>query len=189
MTKKTSKVSKKLQQKENISSETKLKDNNKVKNNNKNIKTAKILSEELFNQENLNNFIDYIIKILQNKNAFNIIVINTPDYLTDYFIIASVDNKVTLEAISKYFINEFMLEISNKNFRKFFEDIKIGFDGTYDSGWVVIDLYYFWIHLFLPEVREKYSIERLWNLRNTMRQLSDSNNDNNNEDNYENNEE
>ncbi len=171
MDKKLTKTSKKTKQKYDTLNKSKLENNNK--------------NEFVFNEENLNNFIDYIIKVLQNKNAFNIIVINTPDYLTDYFIIASVDNKITLEAIAKYFVNDFFIEISNKKFKKFLEDVKVKFDGTYESGWIVIDFYYFWIHLFLPDVREKYSLERLWNLRNTMKNLGDNRNDDDQEESNE----
>ncbi len=117
--------------------------------------------------------IDYIIDILKSKNAFNITVINTPDYLTDYFVIASVDNKITLQAIAKYFTNEFFIELKDNELIKFLKDIKIKFDGTYESGWIIIDIYYIWIHLFLPDIRDKYSLERLWNLRNTMKKLGD----------------
>jgi ribosome silencing factor RsfS/YbeB/iojap len=117
--------------------------------------------------------IDYIIDILKSKNAFNITVINTPDYLTDYFVIASVDNKITLQAIAKYFTNEFFIELKDNELIKFLKDIKIKFDGTYESGWIIIDIYYIWIHLFLPDIRYKYSLERLWNLRNTMKKLGD----------------
>jgi ribosome-associated protein len=117
--------------------------------------------------------IDYIIDILKSKNALNITVINTPDYLTDYFVIASFDNKITLQAIAKYFVNEFLMELKDKKLMELLKDIKIKFDGTYESGWIIIDIYYIWIHLFLPDIRDKYSLERLWNLRNTMKKLGD----------------
>jgi ribosome-associated protein len=117
--------------------------------------------------------IDYIIDTLKSKNAFNITVINTPDYLTDYFVIASVDNKITLQSIAKYFVNEFLMELKDKKLMELLKDIKIKFDGTYESGWIIIDIYYIWIHLFLPNIRDKYSLERLWNIRNTMKKLGD----------------
>jgi ribosome-associated protein len=126
--------------------------------------------------------IDYIIDILKSKNAFNITVINTPDYLTDYFVIASVDNKITLQAIAKYFVNEFLMELKDNKLIELLKDIKTKFDGTYESGWIIIDIYYIWIHLFLPDIRDKYSLERLWNLRNTMKKLGDEFNEFNEKD-------
>jgi ribosome-associated protein len=141
---------------------------NKSKINNKN-EVLKIIDYDSL----IKKAIDYIIDILKSKNAFNITVINTPDYLTDYFVIASVDNKITLQAIAKYFVNEFLMELKDKKLMELLKDIKIKFDGTYESGWIIIDIYYIWIHLFLPDIRDKYSLERLWNLRNTMKKLGD----------------
>lgn len=159
---------------------------NDPKNKKKNIK-SKINKSKINNKEEvlkiidydylIKKTIDYIIDVLKSKNAFNITVINTPDYLTDYFIIASVDNKITLQAIAKYFTNEFFIELKDNELIKFFKDIKIKFDGTYESGWIVIDIYHIWIHLFLPDIRDKYSLERLWNLRNTMKKLGDESNE------------
>jgi ribosome-associated protein len=140
----------------------------KINNNNKD-EVLKIIDHDSLIKKS----IDYIIDILKSKNAFNITVINTPDYLTDYFVIASVDNKITLQAIAKYFTNEFFIELKDNELIKFLKDIKIKFDGTYESGWIIIDIYYIWIHLFLPDIRDKYSLERLWNLRNTMKKLGD----------------
>jgi len=140
----------------------------KINNNNKD-EVLKIIDYDSLIQKS----IDYIIDILKSKNAFNITVINTPDYLTDYFVIASVDNKITLQAIAKYFTNEFFIELKDNELIKFLKDIKIKFDGTYESGWIIVDIYYIWIHLFLPDIRDKYSLERLWNLRNTMKKLGD----------------
>lgn len=131
------------------------------------------------NDTKIQELIEYVIKILQNKNCFNITVINVLDYLTDYFVIASVDNKITLHAISKYFDNEFLIELKNQSLKKLLENIKIKHDGTYESGWIVIDLYYIWIHLFLPDIRDKYSLERLWTLRNTLKNLSNDNDNDN----------
>lgn len=34
--------------------------------------------------------------------------------------------------------------------------------GTPDSGWVVVDYVHAVVHLFSPEAREYYAIERLW---------------------------
>jgi ribosome-associated protein len=162
------------------------KKSNDLKNKKKDIK-SKINKSKINNKDEvlkitdydslIKKAIDYIIDILKSKNAFNITVINTPDYLTDYFVIASVDNKITLQAIAKYFVNEFLMELKDKKLMEFLKDIKIKFDGTYESGWIVIDIYYIWIHLFLPDIRDKYSLERLWNLRNTMKKLGDESNE------------
>ncbi|MCX7972311.1 MAG: RsfS/YbeB/iojap family protein [bacterium] len=96
--------------------------------------------------------LDEFIEDLKKMDAFNITVINTPDYLTDYFIIASVDNIITLKAIVDKFGGS---------------NVKI--HGEADSGWVILDFNDFWCHLFLPHTREYYNLERLWTIKATMR--------------------
>jgi len=163
--------------KNDIKSKTnKIKINNKIDKSNKNIINLSINDEVLSTKDYdclIKKLIDYIVNVLKSKNAFNITIINTPDYLTDYFIIVSVDNKITLQAIAKYFVNEFLMELKDKELMEFLKDAKVKFEGTYESGWIIIELYYIWIHLFLPDIRDKYSLERLWNLRNTMKKLGD----------------
>ncbi|MGB9638626.1 MAG: RsfS/YbeB/iojap family protein [bacterium] len=194
MPKKTARKNKNQKQKSDILNINKINHTNKTKSNIKKSKKNTLKTKELDEKSNISKInnnvtdinyssdnekvkelIDYIIKVLQNKNCFNITVINTTDYITDYFIIATVDNKITLQAISKYFDNDFLIELKNQSLRKLLESIKIKHDGTYESGWVIVDLYYIWIHLFLPDIRDKYSLERLWNLRNTLRNLGDNN--------------
>ncbi|MFN3995655.1 MAG: RsfS/YbeB/iojap family protein [bacterium] len=101
--------------------------------------------------KDLKEFLDNFVEELKKMDVFNITLINTPDYLTDYFVIGSVDNTVTLKAIVEKF-----------------RGVKV--HGQPESGWVVLDFGDFWCHIFLPETREYYNIERLWNLRSVIKQ-------------------
>jgi ribosome-associated protein len=38
----------------------------------------------------------------------------------------------------------------------------LGIDAAHDSGWVVVDLFDVMVHLFLPDRRSQYGLERLW---------------------------
>ncbi len=38
----------------------------------------------------------------------------------------------------------------------------VGIDAAQDSGWIVVDLFDVMVHLFLPDRRSQYSLERLW---------------------------
>ena len=38
----------------------------------------------------------------------------------------------------------------------------VGIDAAQDSGWIVVDLFDVMVHLFLPDRRSHYSLERLW---------------------------
>ncbi|MFN4219632.1 MAG: RsfS/YbeB/iojap family protein [bacterium] len=101
--------------------------------------------------KDLKEFLDNFVEELKKMDVFNITLINTPDYLTDYFVIGSVDNTVTLKAIVDKF-----------------RGVKV--HGQPESGWVILDFGDFWCHIFLPETREYYNIERLWNLRSVIKQ-------------------
>ncbi|MEN3014940.1 MAG: RsfS/YbeB/iojap family protein [bacterium] len=100
----------------------------------------------------INKKADQIVDELKKMDVFNITIVNTPEYLTDYFVVGSVDNVVTLRAIVDKFKQEGVLV-----------------HGSPDSGWVIFEFDDFWCHIFLPPKREYYSIERLWDLKSTMK--------------------
>jgi len=95
--------------------------------------------------------LDELVVELKNMDVFNITIINTPDYLTDYFVIGSVNNLITLKAIIERFREKSIVH------------------GEADSGWVILDFGDFWCHLFLPKLRDYYNIERIWALREAMK--------------------
>jgi ribosome-associated protein len=96
--------------------------------------------------------LDQLIEELKKLDVFNITVINTPDYLTDYFVIGSVDNIVTLKAIIEKFRSQ-----SNIH-------------GEPESGWIILDFGDFWCHIFFPKIRDYYNLERIWSLKSIMKQ-------------------
>lgn len=73
--------------------------------------------------------------------------------ITDYFVIASGTSAPHLKALGSEV--ERMLKKE--------EDIHCAHrSGTFESHWIVLDYFSVVVHLFLPEVREFYSLERLW---------------------------
>lgn len=72
--------------------------------------------------------------------------------ITDYFIIASGTSDTQLKALQG-------------GLRATLKDMDVdivGVDSEPDSGWVVVDAFDFMVHLFLPEIRERYGLETLW---------------------------
>lgn len=99
--------------------------------------------------------LDLIAQAIYDKKGFNILALDLRGIssMTDYVIIAegSVDRHVKSLATS---------------IRHQLGSVKITpyqVDGEKDAEWVVMDYGDVMIHLFIPDVREKYNLEELWN--------------------------
>lgn len=99
-------------------------------------------------------FINSLCKVLSSKKAENIKVIDTtkitPEF--DYIVIATATNKYQIDAI----VEELEKFIDKNNLSV------LGKDDNSETGWVVFDLIHTIVHIMTPEVREYYSLERLW---------------------------
>ncbi|MCX8029751.1 MAG: ribosome silencing factor [Brevinematales bacterium] len=101
-------------------------------------------------------FINKICKVISSKKAEEITVIDTSKLTSefDYIILANASNKYHIQSIVEE-INRF---IEKENVPVLARDL------SFESGWVVIDLYHTIIHIMTPEVRKYYSLERLWEI-------------------------
>lgn len=96
-----------------------------------------------------------IASALYNKKAENITVLKV-DHLTsiaDYFIIASGRSAQAVHTLYEE-VTDRMSEIGVEPRRN---------DGVRDSRWIVVDYASVIVHIFHPEERSFYNIERLWN--------------------------
>lgn len=95
-----------------------------------------------------------IVKILDAKKAIDISLIETQELtvMSDYFLIAS--------------------GTSNTHVRSLAEDVedemkKLGVEPNHiegrATGWILLDYGCVLVHIFQPETREYYNLERLWN--------------------------
>ncbi len=95
-----------------------------------------------------------IAQAIYDKKGFNILVLDVRQIctLTDYFVIAegTVDRHV--KALCQIIIEE-LTQLGLHPFH---------IDGQREGDWIVIDYSDVIIHLFTPELREKYAIEELW---------------------------
>jgi ribosome-associated protein len=71
---------------------------------------------------------------------------------TDYFVIASAVNVRQMQALLEA-LDEAVNRDNLGSFRR---------EGDLDSGWVLLDLGDVIVHLFSPDQRAYYDIERLW---------------------------
>lgn len=96
-----------------------------------------------------------IATILDNKKADNITILKV-DHLTsitDYFVIASGRSAQAVHTLYE--------EVSDRLAEKGVYPRRN--DGVRDSRWIVLDYASVIVHLFHPEERQFYNIERLWN--------------------------
>ena len=95
-----------------------------------------------------------IEKILDNNKAANIISINLKNkyYIADYMIIASGTSSRHLQSLSEILLAE-LKKIG-------LEECRI--EGRESNDWKLVDANDIIIHIFHPEKREFYDLEKMW---------------------------
>ncbi len=98
--------------------------------------------------------LDAIAQAIFDKKGFNILALDVRGFstMTDYYVIAEGTVDRHLRAIS--------LEIQDALGRKKINPFHV--EGEHDDDWVVLDYGEVVIHLFTPELRERYALEELW---------------------------
>jgi len=95
-----------------------------------------------------------IVDVASDKKASDIVLLRTAEItsMADYFVIASGRSETQVQALSKAIVDELRDE-----------GIKpIGVEGRSSARWVLLDYGSVIVHLFAPEEREYYGLERLW---------------------------
>ena len=94
------------------------------------------------------------VKALDDKKAQNIKVLATKDLtvLADYFIICTATSSTHIKTLS----DEVEKQLEEHG------ETSLHREGYRDGGWVLVDFGCLVVHLFTKEVREFYSLERLW---------------------------
>lgn len=96
----------------------------------------------------------YIAKLTLEKKAENVTILDLREIttITDYFVICSGNSDIQVKTICDYITDKLEQE-----------HIKIWYTEGYRSfNWVLLDLVDVVVHIFLPQVREYYALERLW---------------------------
>jgi ribosome-associated protein len=95
-----------------------------------------------------------IVDVASDKKASDIVLLRTAEITTmaDYFVIASGRSERQVQALSTAIVDELRDE-----------GIKpLGVEGISSARWVLLDYGSVIVHLFAPEEREYYGLERLW---------------------------
>ena len=95
-----------------------------------------------------------IEKILDNNKAINITTIDLKNksYIADYMIIASGTSSRHLQSLSEILVSE-LKKIGLDNCRM---------EGKDSNDWKLVDAYDVIVHIFHPEKREFYNLEKMW---------------------------
>ncbi|ABY34520.1 MAG TPA: ribosome silencing factor [Chloroflexus aurantiacus] len=95
-----------------------------------------------------------IVELVEDKQAHDIVLLDIRSQTTiaDYFIICTADNDRQMRAIIDH-IDE---KISTEH------GLSPRFEGSADTGWVVLDYRDIVVHIFSQSQREYYRLERLW---------------------------
>ena len=95
-----------------------------------------------------------IEKILDNNKAQNIISINLKNksYIADFMIIASGTSSRHLQSLSEILVSE-LKKLGLDNCR---------IEGKDSNDWKLVDAYDVIVHIFHPEKREFYDLEKMW---------------------------
>ena len=100
--------------------------------------------------------VETAVTAAEDKKALDLIVLDLrkADGFTDYFVLASGSNARQVRAIA----DGIMAALAS-------DGVKPAHVEGYDrSEWILIDYFDFIIHVFAPETRQFYGLERLWGI-------------------------
>lgn len=92
---------------------------------------------------------------IQRKKGSDVVIIDMHEIsgLSDYFILCSGNSGIQVKAIA---------EAVEKRLKRECNEIPWHVEGTEHRQWVLIDYVDLVVHIFTPERREFYDLERLW---------------------------
>lgn len=102
------------------------------------------------------NLVSNIITACQEKKAKNIVTIDLSDFpgaICQYYVICEGSTPTQVSAIADEVVNYA---------KKTIKERPISTDGMTEGRWVGIDYGTVIVHVFIPELRQFYDIEHLW---------------------------
>ena len=103
---------------------------------------------------NANQLMRHIFNMLEDNKAKDVVTIDlsSKSSMADYMVVASGHSKRHVISICDKIIES--LKINYK--------IRTGVEGKQKGDWVLVDAGDVIVHLFRPEVREYYQLEKMW---------------------------
>ncbi|MBU2609036.1 MAG: ribosome silencing factor [Chloroflexi bacterium] len=101
-----------------------------------------------------------VVEAASDKQAIDIVLLDTRDVCSfaEYFVICSGDSSRQIDAIRE----EIEHVLKEQGVRPHH------YEGSTDSGWLLMDYGAVIIHIFAPEERDYYQLDKLWGQANTL---------------------
>jgi ribosome-associated protein len=99
---------------------------------------------------------DIIVEAIQEKKGSEIVVLNlkeVPNSVSEYFIVCSGDSSTQVTAIANSI---------DENVKKTLHENPWHKEGFQNAEWILMDYVTVVVHIFQPEARNFYKIEKLW---------------------------
>ena len=103
------------------------------------------------------NLAQRIIEGMQERKGHDITIVDMSELEhanTSTFIICTGNSSMQVDTIADS-VRDYVLEHAGAK--------PYNYDGYANSEWIVIDYGTIFAHIFLPDVRERYNLEQLWN--------------------------
>jgi ribosome-associated protein len=96
----------------------------------------------------------HAVEVAEDKQAQDIVMLDLRNLTTiaDYFVICTAENERQLRTVVNS-IDDALVKSGARNPR---------IEGSFETGWVLLDFSDVVIHVFAPEQRDYYRLERLW---------------------------
>ena len=95
------------------------------------------------------------VEILLDKKAEKITVLKLKgiSQMTDYIVICQVNSNRQNKAVA---------DSIREDLKRKFRMNPFGMEGEQKADWILVDYVDFIVNIFLPEIRERFAIEKLW---------------------------
>ncbi|MCB0279788.1 MAG: ribosome silencing factor [Calditrichaeota bacterium] len=110
---------------------------------------------------------EFIAECIDDKKGYDIYIhdVSKLTDLSNYFVVATVDSDIQMRAIANYIESELKdrgVKLSHK-------------EGFKAMEWVILDYFDVIVHLFLPEKRLYYQLEKMWSDAKSIRYSHEAN--------------
>lgn len=107
-------------------------------------------------QSGSDELVDQIIKGIQDVKGHDILSVdlrNIPNSVSDFFVICHGTSDTQVEAIARSVQDTVEKELG---------EVPVHKEGTDNAEWILLDYFNAVVHIFRPETREYYNLEKLW---------------------------
>ena len=110
--------------------------------------------DELITEKSDRELVKQILELLQDSNAEEIVLIDVRDSsnLADYIFICDGRSQLHCRGIAENIV--FRLKLQG--------EIHLGIEGELEGNWVLLDYGNIILHVFHPEIRKYYNLEKLY---------------------------